>query len=190
MKPGDLVLYSSDVSIMRTILRFTHVGVIVAENRVLEMHGAADRGTEDLENYFDGGRPTGPKVYDLRARIAAYPGRIWIAPLLRRRGTDVIDPSAYRDLEYYEAYVAHYLRSCVANRWFGSANRWFGSANRWFGPANRWCRRKPPTSVFCTEFVGMVLRDMGVDVGDAGCLTPSALASLPGVFERPERVFC
>lgn len=175
MKPGDLVLYSSDVSIMRTILRFTHVGVIVAENRVLEMHGAADRGIEDLENYFDGGRPTGPKVYDLRARIAAYPGRIWIAPL-RRRGTDVIDPSAYRDLEYYEAYVSYYLRSCVANRWFGSANRW--------------CRRKPPTSVFCTEFVGMVLRDMGVDVGDVGCLTPSALASLPGVFERPKRVFC
>jgi len=180
MKPGDLVLYSSDVSIMRTILRFTHVGVIVAENRVLEMHGAADRGTEDLENYFVGGRPTGPKVYDLRARIAAYPGRIWIAPLLRRRGTDVIDPSAYRDLEYYEAYVSYYLRSCVANRWFGSANRWFGLVE---------CRRST-TSVFCTEFVGMVLRDMGVDVGDVGCLTPSALASLPGVFERPGRVFC
>lgn len=169
MKPGDLVLYSSDVSIMRTILRFTHVGVIVAENRVLEMHGAADRGTEDLENYFVGGRPTGPKVYDLRARIAAYPGRIWIAPLLRRRGTDVIDPSAYRDLEYYEAYVSYYLRSCVANRWLGSA-----------------CRRST-TSVFCTEFVGMVLRDMGVDVGDVGCLTPSALASLP-VFENPQRL--
>ena len=169
MKPGDLVLYSSDVSIMRTILRFTHVGVIVAENRVLEMHGAADRGTEDLENYFDGGRPTGPKVYDLRARIAAYPGRIWIAPLLRRRDI-AVDLSAYRDLEYHEAYVSHYLRSCII--------------------VTGGCHRKPQNSVFCAEFVGMVLRDAaGVDIDDVGCLTPSALASLPGgVFENPRRL--
>jgi len=181
MKTGDLVLFSSDVSIMRTILRFTHVGVII-DDFVLEMHGATDRGTGNLRNYFEGGRPTGPKLYDLRARIASYPGRVWIAPLLLRRSFAKMDLSRYRDLEYHDAYVSHYLRFCVANRWFGLANRWFGLANR--------CS-KPSTSVFCAEFVGMVLRDVvAVDVDDdVGCLTPSSLATLTA-FGAPERVTC
>lgn len=182
MKTGDLVLFSSDVSIMRTILRFTHVGVIIDDGRfVLEMHGATDRGTGNLHNYFEGGKPTGPKLYDLRARIASYPGRVWIASLLvrRRSSPPKMDLSRYRDLEYHDAYVSHYLRSCAADRWFGLADRWFGLADR--------CS-KPPTSVFCAEFVGMVLRDVAVDVDiDVGCLTPCSLASLPS-FGAPERV--
>jgi len=190
MKTGDLVLFSSDVSIMRTILRFTHVGVII-DDFVLEMHGATDRGTGNLRNYFEGGKPTGPKLYDLRARIASYPGRVWIAPLLvrRRSSPPKMDLSRYRDLEYHDAYVSHYLRSCVADRWFGIADRWFGLADRWcwFGIADR-CS-KPPTSVFCAEFVGMVLRDVvAVDVDDdVGCLTPTSLATLTA-FGAPERV--
>ena len=177
MKTGDLVLFSSDASFTRMFVRFTHVGLIVDDRLVLEMHRAGDRGTGHLRNYFEGGRPTGPKLYDLRARIAAYPGRVWIAPLLVRSSPPKMDHlSRYRDLEFDDAYVWRYLRSCVADRWFGLADRWFG-------------HRKSPTSVFCAEFVGMVLRDAaGIDI-DVGCLTPCSLASLPP-FGAPERVTC
>jgi len=166
MHPGDLILFSSDRSIMRFVLRFTHVGVVVGDNRVLEMHAEGDAGTDGLENLLGNGSVH--KLYRLDERLAAYPGRAWIAPIRHR--LPPLSPILLQPYAYHTAYVAHYLRSCVL------------------------CLRpsKAPTSVSCAEFVAIVLRDafkIDVGSGETHCFTPASLAALHETFENPVRLY-
>lgn len=164
---GDLLLFRWKHAGLQYDLAspFTHVGMVLDRDGtklVLETHAAGDG--KDL-----GVDRSGVNLYDLRRRVATYKGDTYI---LKARPGLVSDAAkaiplanlnTYVSIPYYDEFAAHIGMYCLPKR---VCNACFGRPAR--------------AGMFCSEFVGHVLRHMGAlprEV-DVQCLTPTSFVGL------------
>lgn len=157
---------------------FTHVAVVVREGgalRVLETHAAGD-----TRNMGYGNRE-GVSLYDMRARVRAYGGQVFWLPLtapvtpegLQRMRDNL---RSYLDIPFYKEYTSYYKTHCLPRAVCPTCFRGHG---------------KYREGMFCSEFAGLVLKDLAVLDAHAptSCLTPESFTRLP-VYGQATRIAC
>lgn len=156
---GDLILFRANDgnALVRLYTPFTHVGMVVVETHggkktyVLETHRRGDVNPSDIVG--------GVQMYDLAERISRYDGRVCYArlkrPLTDGQRLAMLDLAyRYRNVPYHEAYVRHYVSHCMLG----------------IGPG------KTDETMFCSEFIGLLFRHVGMYDGDTQCLAPVDVA--------------
>lgn len=172
-RTGDVVLFRWDGTSAAhdLVSTFSHVGIVVVRNTepwILETHKVGD--TRALGYEGDGVR-----AYPLEHRVQTYPGAAWLLKLDRARWH--VDPRAleraFASLVNTPYDYAHEprLASCFVDAVLGVR------------------RSHASPKMFCSEFVGELLRRVGVlsDV-DTACLTPESFAHMPDVFPHMLRL--
>lgn len=164
VQTGDVVLFRWDGTdlVHDLVSTFSHVGLVVL------------RGTEPwiLETHRDGdglnpGGSGGVRAYPLKHRTQTYPGAAWVLRLDRERWSVRAEDveAALPDLFHRPYDYGHKSRlaSCFADSVLGLGGRSHGAH-----------------SMFCSEFVGELLRHAGVlpNAYNTACLTPESFVHL------------
>lgn len=160
---GDLILFRANEGnvLVRLYTPFTHVGMVVdhgGKTYVLETHRRGDVNPSDIFG--------GVKMYDLAERVSRYDGRVFYArlkrPLTDGQRLAMLDLAyMYRNVPYHEAYVRHYISHCILG----------------ISPG------KTDETMFCSEFIGILFRHVGMYDGNTQCLAP--LDVILGHHKRP-----
>lgn len=145
-KTGDIVYFRWEKMPieMNYVTPFTHVGMVLVDPKddkryILETHSA-----RDLQ--YLGINTSGINIYPLRMRIETYQGRIYYSRLKSALHLDVIrfvdfmaKVAVYKmTIPFYEEYKAYYLQNCIVNNMHNKVG------------------------LYCSEFVGLCLKDLGV----------------------------
>lgn len=175
LRTGDLVLFRSRAAdpLRSVVSAFSHVGMVVDPGKgsgrpklVLETHHEGDT------DHMGFKRRGGVNLYDLDHRVATYDGNVYVLSLdpgFTLDGAAVLDRvGAYAKMPFADGYRSWYIQQCMLRR----------------GP------RQPPTAVFCSQFVGLVLRDFGVLPPDANvwCLNPQSFVAMEGVYASLKKI--
>ena len=159
-KTGDIIYFRWEhMSVeMNYITPFTHVGMVLVDpsdskKYILETHSA-----KDLE--YLGIITSGINIYPLRMRLATYKGKLYYSRLHTHVNMDIIrfvefmaKIVVYKDtIPFLEGYKAYYMRDCIIS------------------PTTK------RTALYCSEFLGLCLKDLGILSKDFNhlCLLPHA----------------
>lgn len=170
VQTGDVVLFRWDGTdaVHDLVSTFSHVGLVIlrgGEPWILETHRHGD-------GPVGSGGGGGVRAYPLRTRVQTYPGAAWILKLNRSRwqvrpeDLDAALPELYE--KPYDYDHKSRLASCFADAVLGLPGR----------------HHKDRQEMFCSEFVGELLRRVGVlpQEYDTSCLTPESFAHMPDVY--------
>ena len=171
IKMGDVILFrSTDVTFMHDYLTpFTHVGIIVeigGEKKILEIHSEGDVKHMGLEC-------KNVVVYDFETRVLYYDGEIYCLKLRERLSDETKEDfivnklPGLRKKKFYKDYINYTRNNCVMR--------------------NR--NTKGRGKMFCSEFIGHCLQQLGVISGlyNISCLFPGDFRSLK---RGSEGIFC
>ena len=163
-RTGDLLLFQSAENIVRLYTPFTHIGMVVyhgGRTYVVETHQQGDVLPTDAG---------GVHMYDLAERVSRYDGRVCYTrlkrPLTDGQGLAIHGlVYRYRDVPFYSSYIRHYVTHCILGV----------------------DREKTDRSIFCSEFIGLLFKHIGMYDGETQCLVPMDVIKF-GHHERLVRI--
>ena len=164
METGDLLLFRWHAvdTLHELFSSFTHVGMVVrmgsSNTFVLETHRKGDTNS---------GRG-GVHVYNLADRVQSYEGDNFILKMRPGLMTEQLERQllakvpSYKQIPFYDQYREHYQGYCVPKM-----------------ACNSCLMQQPRTGMFCSEFAGHLLQDMGIleKSVSIACLTPGSFAT-------------
>lgn len=162
-KTGDILLFRwNKVDLVHNFVSFfTHVGIVVEidnEKYILETHLKGD--TKHM------GNPNGGvHLYDFKDRINMYNGHNFLLPIkekLKNSNHNKIikdNLDKYLKLPFFDNYKKYYIHQCLPRKFCKTC----------------FSESAPDTSfVYCSQFVGMILKDLGlIDKNmNINCISP------------------
>lgn len=167
LRTGDIILFRNKrASLAHDLVSpFTHIGMVVVhgdKKLTLETHAPGDTKALGVDR-------GGVNMYDLNRRLETYQGMMYVLkarPGLINRGAQAIlkrNIAKYMTIPYDDGAIAHIGMYCLPKR---VCNVCFKAQER--------------TRMFCSEFLGLVLQDMGILPPhlEIGCLTPTSFVNL------------
>lgn len=170
VQDGDLILFRwNKVGILHDILSpFTHVGIVI-NGEILETHLKGD-----TESYRGG-----VHLYNLKERIKNYKGYNFILkkriPLTKFQTNKIMSNlEEYKKIPFHDEYEKHFKNVCVPKKICKSCFK----------------EHIEKQSMFCSEFVGYILKEIGELPKDFNiqCLTPSSFLNLENIYDK-EKLF-
>lgn len=159
MNDGDLILFRwNSVGILHEMLSsFTHVGIVI-NGEILETHLKGD--TESVRG--------GVHLYNLKDRISKYKGSNYIlkakTPLTKTQTKFILDNlEEYKKIPFHDEYEKHFKNVCIPKM-----------------ICKKCFKTHEKKSMFCSEFVGFILKELGILPVDYNleCLTPQSFLNL------------
>ncbi len=166
---GDLILFRHESidCLYELFDSYTHVGMVIVSNdnsqkHIIETHKLGD--TRNITGYD----VQGVNMYDLRSRVAAYDGWVYVLRINRdlvKEGLgDLIKKRLheYQRIPFFEEYRPLFVKYCIPNKVF------------------RVAKSPHHTGMFCAEFICQLLKKHGIlpYTHECDCMTPGSFMKL------------